>query len=501
MKITEIVSGLISKVNWLGRLAKVSKDYNGFVSRNTSTITVDGAEVVLTFTDDTKVYNKSNEYSITNGTELRLDTTGLIGSQYIVLRPETMELEAIGAVPNFSEDLLCTYVYCNATGIIMVGDERHGASVDTDWHRAQHLNVGTVWRSGGTVGLELNNDDVAIEVSTPMVIADEDLEHSINNGNANVPYEQVLSGIAELPALYVGANGLYVETAPSPFSLPVGANTAMYNDLATGTLVEAPEDSYITYFIVATNDMIAPIKWVIGRYAHTDLDSAKAEEFSSLGLSLPEIVPMNRVVVVTRSHFPNKIHFVDSAVITNRMGSVNMSYSPSSHESLLGRDSANQHTIGSITGLDAALLEVAADINDLSIQVNTDISGLTTLIGEEVSALEGELALKVSKDSNTGAAILPSGDNAARPAVPIEGMIRFNSEATGFEGYYNGQWQSVGGGQMLGNAAVKAVSYNAQIIDEDIVVPEGLNAYSVGNVSIADGKSITISNNSIHKVL
>lgn len=161
------------------------------------------------------------------------------------------------------------------------------------------------------------------------------------------------------------------------------------------------------------------------------------------------------------------------------------------------------NVVVSVAGKQGVVSLEKSDIDGLEnvVNISPEDMPISNAADARFDLIEDELALKVSKDSDTGAAVLPSGNNAARPAVPIEGMIRFNSEATGFEGYFNGQWQSVGGGQMLGNSIVKTVSYNAQIIDEDIVVPEGLNAYSVGNVSIADGKSITISNNSIYKVL
>ena len=146
--------------------------------------------------------------------------------------------------------------------------------------------------------------------------------------------------------------------------------------------------------------------------------------------------------------------------------------------------------------VDNVVISVAGKQGAVSLE-KSDIIGLEN----DIASINNGLALKVSKNSDTGAAVLPSGNNADRPIAPIEGMIRFNSEMTGFEGYSNGQWQPVGGGQMLGQSLIKAVSYNAQVIDEDIVVPEGLNAYSVGNVTIADGKSITVSNNSIYKVL
>ena len=130
----------------------------------------------------------------------------------------------------------------------------------------------------------------------------------------------------------------------------------------------------------------------------------------------------------------------------------------------------------------------------------TDYSALHYEAKAFASANSIDLDSLVSKTSPTGAASLPSGTTLERP-IPVEGMIRYNSETLGFEGYFNGLWQSVGGGQMLGNAMVKGISYNAQTIDEDIVVPTGVNAYSVGTVTVGPSGSITISNGSIYKVL
>lgn len=40
---------------------------------------------------------------------------------------------------------------------------------------------------------------------------------------------------------------------------------------------------------------------------------------------------------------------------------------------------------------------------------------------------------------------LPVGDSAARPASPLAGMVRYNSEISSFEGYASGAWSSLGG--------------------------------------------------------
>ena len=110
-------------------------------------------------------------------------------------------------------------------------------------------------------------------------------------------------------------------------------------------------------------------------------------------------------------------------------------------------------------------------------------------------------AFAVPRTSTTGSARLPVGTTGQRDASPVDGMIRYNSTTMGFEGYFNGQWQSVGGGQMFGNSSVKAVSYNAQTISENITVTAGLNAYSVGDITINNGYTMTVENGSVYKIL
>lgn len=47
--------------------------------------------------------------------------------------------------------------------------------------------------------------------------------------------------------------------------------------------------------------------------------------------------------------------------------------------------------------------------------------------------------------SNTNYWLIPAGNNAARPGTPVNGMIRYNSEISAFEGYAASAWSSLGG--------------------------------------------------------
>jgi len=81
-------------------------------------------------------------------------------------------------------------------------------------------------------------------------------------------------------------------------------------------------------------------------------------------------------------------------------------------------------------------------------QANLGVSKADTAQAE-VDALETVVAtnatLAVPRDATTGAATIPTGNNAQRPVAPVEGQFRYNSQLTRFEGYQNGQWAQVGG--------------------------------------------------------
>lgn len=91
----------------------------------------------------------------------------------------------------------------------------------------------------------------------------------------------------------------------------------------------------------------------------------------------------------------------------------------------------------------------------------------------------------------TGSAILPRGTTAQRDASPQNGYMRYNNDTNEPEVYKAGSWGSVGGGQMLGTAQVKAISYNAQTINENITIPANYNYSMVGTVTIGTGYTVT----------
>lgn len=101
-------------------------------------------------------------------------------------------------------------------------------------------------------------------------------------------------------------------------------------------------------------------------------------------------------------------------------------------------------------------MPVPASINDLStIPGNNSPAGsesptltdnyLRTLsafiasLRDSGAVIDG-IAVKKDSSASTGAAILPPGTTAQRPASPQNGMFRYNTDISDFEGYMGGAW-------------------------------------------------------------
>jgi len=137
-----------------------------------------------------------------------------------------------------------------------------------------------------------------------------------------------------------------------------------------------------------------------------------------------------------------------------------------------------------------------------AIAITSATPGSNPLLWEDISSL-ATLALKISKDSDTGAAFLPSGTTAQRPVTPLNGYIRYNTDLEHTETYREstGTWGTVGSSQFLGTADTKGIQFMAQTTNEVLVIPAGTNAFSIDSLILENGASIAVPNNSIYKVL
>lgn len=89
--------------------------------------------------------------------------------------------------------------------------------------------------------------------------------------------------------------------------------------------------------------------------------------------------------------------------------------------------------------------------------------------------------------TNTDATMVPAGTTAQRPAAPVNGHIRYNSDLQQFEGYRNGAWGAIGGGAIKENAA------QTNLVDGGTIAISTLDPRQGGVVSADVGTSATLS--------
>jgi len=150
--------------------------------------------------------------------------------------------------------------------------------------------------------------------------------------------------------------------------------------------------------------------------------------------------------------------------------------------------------------------EVTVDTtkDTLVIHDGITIGGSPLATKAEVAALNASTIVR--KDSDTGAAMLPAGSTAQRPVTPADGYIRYNTTLHYIETYNSitdtwGSWGSVGYNQFLGTADVKGIQFMAQSTSEQLAVPTGSNAFSIDNLILENGASITVPDGSVYKIL
>lgn len=165
--------------------------------------------------------------------------------------------------------------------------------------------------------------------------------------------------------------------------------------------------------------------------------------------------------------------------------------------------SVNGHTgIAVVTAADVGLGNVAnkapADLPvSNAAQTALDLKADKTAVTDSL-ALKADLATSIQKTSDTGAAKLPAGTTAQRPA-PDVGNFRFNRDAKRYEGGYGTVWGALGGATGGGND--DAFYENTNTITGVYVGTTGKNASSTGPLKFAEGSSYTVPDGSTWTII
>lgn len=348
----------------------LSADVIGFVDRTGNTLSFNDATRTLTLAptgSNFTIYYKGKAILIDSAKTITISNSS--GGHWIHWDYATSRLVDAGATPSIKDQLLVAYIYWDASSSYapFFSDERHAVSTDKNWHYHEHTTIGAIWKSGGDASYTINNtNSVTLELSSPIVLVDEDLEHTITqSATPTAAYEQILnSTAASLPILYLSGTS-YKQVASTTTPWYPSSTRAYYNPVVAGSgslTAAADDDLYITYWVIATNDTRYPVKLVMGRNAWATYAEAETENFDSYGLPMPEIAPMYKVILKTRSSYTQntaRVNIVSVRELVGKQNARSNSFDTLSHDALADRFTANQHSISSITDLQTTLDSVA----------------------------------------------------------------------------------------------------------------------------------------------
>jgi len=117
-------------------------------------------------------------------------------------------------------------------------------------------------------------------------------------------------------------------------------------------------------------------------------------------------------------------------------------------------------------------------------------AGTTT--GDSVNFTQFTAAFVNPIFGGTGYMLIPKGTTAQRPAVPVDGEMRYNTDTNQFEGYQGGAWGQLGGGATGGGGDTVFVE-NTRVVTTNYTIPVGKSAESVGPITINAGVTVTVS--------
>jgi hypothetical protein len=234
-----------------------------------------------------------------------------IGFRYIIFPDnETNGLIAVERPDNLDHQIVayCYYNPFSEEEFIINADERHQWDRDPIWHQWQHTTGGLGLVNEPSLTININTADYtnSINISSPINITDEGLLFNITNGDNEYNPEtpdilyQPMSPL-KAPVLYVSSDKYYQLPASSdPYKqfYNIGGYLYVNNQPSSSQpFSQLAKGQYMCYWVISTNSQSNPIKFVMGRKAHTDINTALEEEFADYDLPMPEIKLLFQLVV------------------------------------------------------------------------------------------------------------------------------------------------------------------------------------------------------------
>lgn len=178
------------------------------------------------------------------------------------------------------------------------------------------------------------------------------------------------------------------------------------------------------------------------------------------------------------STFQGQYHGAASSDPSSGLDAGDLYFNTSTNQLKVYNGSAWQVAAVSASGL----LTAANNLSDLASAgtARTNL-GLGTVATTAATAYVGQTG-------TTASASIPVGTTAQRDGSPANGMFRYNTTTDEFEGYSESAWGSIGGGASAGGAIYE----NTDDITDNYTLTSGSNGMSVGPITIAATKTVTV---------
>lgn len=289
-------------VNGAGLDCEVYLGKTGWPETTGVTLSFDNGTLTFTVTDGGSAYYyiKGKRYVL--GGNKTVTITDTEGTWYIYFSGATLTASQTPWVITDDDKALVAYVLWDAANNegIFVGYELHGYVMDAATHARMHHAGGAAWDSGLLVS------DAGAEVVNVSAgdFHDEDIEIDITDGAGGGLWEQVLSP-AEIPIYYLDGASLWrlYDTGDKANADDVGyvdgSLDLHYNKLNGAWASTAMAvNKYVAYWIVASNELNAPVMAIMGQRIDNTFAAAKDNNLFS-GLSFAT-APVQEIVILAR---------------------------------------------------------------------------------------------------------------------------------------------------------------------------------------------------------
>ena len=310
------------------------------------------------------------------------------------------------------------YVYWNSTtsSAPFIADERHGVVLDWQTHEYLHRTRGAVIAEGFSISAYTTTGNGNVDAHAQFDLGngtffDEDLEVAITHSATPTvgTFTQVLTGAAELPVFYLsGSSGAWVRDTPTEYACKQSATTLQYNLLSGSTWSTTPatNNRYVVSWVVATNDITAPIIVILGQNQHTGIGSAEAVKFGDLVLTnfpIVEFRPLWKVIFRTSTGFTNTPNALIANVLDLRqLSETGEAGTVVSDHGLLSGLADDDHTQYLHTTLDRA--EISANISTTgnlggaNLTLTGELRGPSTLVIDPVTVGDDTGLVRIKGD-------------------------------------------------------------------------------------------------------